>query len=663
MNLRFILFFFSFISLNAFSGINKDSLWSVWNDPDAKEELKFAAMSTLAKQGYVFSQPDSSIYCAELLFIKASKSKNLNFMANARNTQGIANAIQGKFNLAIPKYMEALELYEETENLNGQASTLNNIGVLYSDMEDLEKSLDFYKRSLTIKESLGDSLEMASTLNNIGVIYKGLGDFDAALYFYQRSYNIEQKAGKIESLSSTLNNMAIVYLRMDSISKAELHANQSLEIGLQYNLEWDLTTTYNILSIINFEMGKYQKSIDAANQAEKLAISFNGQNEIKEAKFAQYKAYRSLNDYKNALIRYEEFIDISAEIESEETQKEIIRQELKYVYEKEAIADSTKNAEEKKVREAELAVEIAENKRQKQQSYFLYLGLFIFGLFGIFIFNRFRVTRKQKDVIESQKKTVDQAFQELEEKNTEILDSINYAKRIQKAILPPDSLLKKALPENFVLYKPKDIVAGDFYWLEEVENSVLFAAADCTGHGVPGAMVSVICNNGLNRSVREFGLTDPGQILDKTREIVIQEFEKSDEEVKDGMDIAMCSLTGLKLKYSGAHNPLWIIRNGEIIETKADKQPIGKFIDSKPFKTHEFELQKGDSFYIFSDGFVDQFGGEKGKKFKPKALRELLLNVQTENMNNQHELLMDAFEKWRGTFEQIDDVCVIGVKV
>ena len=263
------------------------------------------------------------------------------------------------------------------------------------------------------------------------------------------------------------------------------------------------------------------------------------------------------------------------------------------------LPDSTKNAEEKKVREAELAVEVAENKRQKQQSYFLYIGLFILALFGGFIFNRFRITRKQKDVIASQKQTVDQAFHELEEKNTEILDSINYAKRIQTAILPPNSQLNAALPEHFVLYQPKDIVAGDFYWLEEVNDAVLFAAADCTGHGVPGAMVSVICNNGLNRSVREFGLIEPGKILDQTRDIVIQEFEKSDEEVKDGMDIALCSLSGLNLKYAGAHNPLWIIRNGEIIEFKADKQPIGKFIEPKPFYHYLNSIRKRRSFLYF----------------------------------------------------------------
>ena len=242
-----------------------------------------------------------------------------------------------------------------------------------------------------------------------------------------------------------------------------------------------------------------------------------------------------------------------------------------------------------------------------------------------------------------------------EEKKQEITASITYAKRIQGAILPPKHLISNSLPNSFILYKPKDIVAGDFYWMQKVDKTVYFAAADCTGHGVPGALVSVICNSALNRSVREFRLSDPGLILDKARELVLEEFEKSEEEVMDGMDIA--------LKYAGANNPLWLIRNNEVIETKANKQPIGKFDNPSPFTTHTIQLAKDDCCYIFSDGFVDQFGGEKGKKFKPKRFRELLLSVQDKSMDVQKQLLNEAFEDWRGDLEQVDDVCVIGVKV
>ena len=262
--------------------------------------------------------------------------------------------------------------------------------------------------------------------------------------------------------------------------------------------------------------------------------------------------------------------------------------------------------------------------------------------------------------------TIDQLLQSNFEKQTllkEITDSISYAKNIQTAILPSKNIVQRLLRKSFILYKPKDIVAGDFYWLEERNDKVLFAAADCTGHGVPGAMISVVCNNALNRAVREYNITEPGKILDKTREIVKEEFEKSGEEVNDGMDIALCSLEGNQLKYAGAHIPVWIIRDGAILETKGDRQPIGKFDHQQPYTTHTFELQEGDTIYIFSDGYVDQFGGEKGKKFKVKAFRQLLLKIQEKVMDEQKSIINQTFENWKGSLEQIDDVCVIGVRV
>jgi len=256
----------------------------------------------------------------------------------------------------------------------------------------------------------------------------------------------------------------------------------------------------------------------------------------------------------------------------------------------------------------------------------------------------------------------------IEHKNTEILSSITYAKRIQEAILPSTKLMKEHLKECFILYKPKDIVAGDFYWFDQIDDVVIIAVADCTGHGVPGAMVSVVCSNALNKAVREFGETVPSKILDKTLELVVDQFSKSEEDVKDGMDIAMCSinLKTYELQYAGANNPLWINkRNSEspLLEIKATKQPIGKYALAKKYENHVFQLEKGDTFYLFSDGFPDQFGGEKGKKLKAKAFKELLLSIRDNTMEEQHQTIDNYFENWRGDLEQIDDVCVIGVRV
>ncbi len=215
------------------------------------------------------------------------------------------------------------------------------------------------------------------------------------------------------------------------------------------------------------------------------------------------------------------------------------------------------------------------------------------------------------------------------------------------------------------MFKPKDVVSGDFYWLESIKDNVIFAVADCTGHGVPGAMVSVVCSNALSRAVKEFKLKEPGQILDKARDLVIETFDKSDRDVKDGMDIAICSIEDNQLKYAGAHNPLWILRKNhtEMEELKPDKQPVGLHIDSKPFSTHETTLNQGDSIYLFSDGFPDQFGGEKGKKLKYKPFMELLISHSNKDANTQRDLLEKDFINWMGMNEQIDDVCILCIKV
>lgn len=255
----------------------------------------------------------------------------------------------------------------------------------------------------------------------------------------------------------------------------------------------------------------------------------------------------------------------------------------------------------------------------------------------------------------------------VEENNKEITDSITYAKRIQTAILPSLEFIGSHLKDSFVLYQPKDIVAGDFYWAETIGDTFLIAAADCTGHGVPGAMMSVVCSNALNRSVKEFGLSEPGEILDKTRDLLIDSFSKSGEVIQDGMDVSLLSMTssssGTVLKWAGANNPLWYIDEDGFQEIKADKQPIGESHHKQPFTTHQLSLKLGGMLYLITDGYPDQFGGPKGKKFKHKQLETLLISVCTESLEQQHQVLSDRLHQWKGDLEQVDDICVIGIRI
>ncbi|HEU4717554.1 MAG TPA: SpoIIE family protein phosphatase [Bacteroidia bacterium] len=271
--------------------------------------------------------------------------------------------------------------------------------------------------------------------------------------------------------------------------------------------------------------------------------------------------------------------------------------------------------------------------------------------------------------VEDRTQEINQQKQLVEHQNKEILDSINYALRLQQAILPTREVIAETLGDSFVLFKPKDIVSGDFYWVRKSGPNVMAAVVDCTGHGVPGALVSIVGASSLGRCVGEFSLKKPSDILEKLNELVIETFESTDHEIKDGMDLSMVSLEqnhqGVIVHYSGANNPLWIFRakTGEMEEIKADKQPIGKYDFRKPFTNHEVKMEKGDIIYLFSDGYADQFGGPNGKKFKYSMLKKLLLDIHTKPMEEQRSILDKAFEDWKGELAQIDDVCVMGIRV
>lgn len=321
---------------------------------------------------------------------------------------------------------------------------------------------------------------------------------------------------------------------------------------------------------------------------------------------------------------------------------------------------------------AQLMVKQREIKLAHERKLRIVFGIIVLLSLTIafFIFFIYRTKKKHAEKLASLNAEITLKNKELEHRNKEIMDSIQYAQRIQQAILPTNKLVKQNMEESFIIFKPKDIVSGDFYWLETYDGKILYAAVDCTGHGVPGAFVSIVGYDGLNRALREFHLSQPAQIMDKLNEFVDETFEKSEEEIKDGMDMALCSIdrSRSKLEYAGAQNPLYVIRpresgnltvNGRVIEPtldspshllfeiKADKQPVGKYSGRHPFTNHEIRVKSGDSFYTFSDGYADQFGGPRGKKFKYKPFKQLLLGIQHKSMQEQRDIIHETFEDWK----------------
>lgn len=308
-------------------------------------------------------------------------------------------------------------------------------------------------------------------------------------------------------------------------------------------------------------------------------------------------------------------------------------------------------------------------------TFWAYLFYFLFFILIMYVYSKVRFRRlenKQRNLefkISEATEEIRSKNSVLKTKNKEITDSINYAKRIQNTILPSRYSLAENIENGFILFKPKDVVSGDFYWVERVGETVYFAAADCTGHGVPGALISVICANALSKALIEEGIKEPGSILNRTRDLVIDKLQRGDDDIKDGMDISLCAYNNVtqKLQWAGANNPLWIISKKEndyqLAIIKPNKQPIGSYHNHLPFETHNLDLKKGDTIYLFSDGFVDQFGGEKGKKYKVGKFRDFLLSIQHYPIEKHKELLDQELKNWMGDYEQVDDICIVGVRI
>jgi serine phosphatase RsbU (regulator of sigma subunit)/TPR repeat protein len=613
-------------------------------------------------------------------------------------------------------YFKALKIDEELSKssnkliaqsgIQGVARHLGNIGLVYYDQGNYHKALDYYSRAVKLNSDLLNQAAkqgsaerirshknlIATWVGNIGLVYLDQSvpnntqviskviksqNLDTAFNFIFKALELDEELGNKFGIARHLGNIGWAYCIQADLLSDDRSIAKSLTQALEYyfkalELDKELGNKSGIsrhlanIGSSYIKTKNYSEAEKFLNQAIGIAYEINELNLIKDHEYNLSILYDLTGRQQLALEHYRKFIAAKDSIASDENAKKQVEQEMQYEFDK-------KEAVAKAQREKKDLIAFEELEKQKMQRNGFIIGfILMLSLSGVSYYS-YQNKKKANTVISKQKEQVEKQKHLVEEKQKEILDSINYAKRIQEAILPSRDSFIQNLKNSFVLYKPKDVVSGDFYWLEKFEGKVLFAAADCTGHGVPGAMVSVICSNALSKSLLEEHITNPGKILDRTRELVIERFVKSGEEVKDGMDISLVSLDYKEqnlpgeqkatLQWSGANNPLWIVSEGRLIEMKPDKQPIGNYAEAKAFTTHSIELQAGDNIYIFTDGFVDQFGGEKGKKFKTANFKNLLLSVQKETMEKQKEILYEAIEKWRGALEQVDDICIIGVQI
>lgn len=657
------------------------------------------------------------------------KAKNAMGIGMAAGNLGNTYYRMDLYPKALDYFLLAFKTFETLDKKYSMAGYAGNIGAIYNSMKQDDKALEFYQKSLKLNEEIKSEQGKAINYVCIANVYNQQKKYKEALEYHEKALAINEKIGSKEYISNNLANIGLVKINLKDYKGGLETLNLALEKVK------DLKDTLSIASIernigdLYYKTKDYKESEKHLKEALVLAIKKNTIKLQKDVYFALYKVYAETEQFQLSLESYQKYIPLKDSLFGISNQKAILQKQMQYDFEaKEAITKAEfikqqslslveiekrkqaitqlekenalkqlslsesnlrlkeKEAEsetqkrqvellnkDKLLQEAETQKKAKELEQQKQLRNFFIAGAVLLLCFAVYILFNLSKSKKTNKIIEKQKQEVEHQKHIVEEKQKEIVDSINYAQRIQYALLANKKLLDENLPDYFLFFQPKDVVSGDFYWASKVVNkngkeNFIMVTADSTGHGVPGAIMSILNIACLNESVKGDKLSEPAEILNATRKKVIDHMmhDGSAEGGKDGMDCSLIcfDFKNSRLTYAAANNPIWIVRENELITYAADKMPVGKHDkDNVPFTQTEVELKKGDIVYAFTDGYADQFGGVKGKKYKYKQLQELLLNIKSKPMSVQHDIILKSFNEWKGNLEQVDDVCLIGVRI
>jgi serine phosphatase RsbU (regulator of sigma subunit) len=606
-------------------------------------------------------------------------SLNIDSTHNSKKSSGKINQNIGNvynslnnYPLALAYYFKAIKDFEKDKKYAGIGGTYCNIGNIYDSQKEYDNAIKNYRNALHyLNKTSNVSFKIITTIN-LGIALKHKGYLDSSLTYYFIALKKAKEINKLSSIGNIYSSIAVTYIDQKKYKEAENYLLLSKKISEETADSSSLAENKINLGQCYLKTKKNKAAID--NFYEGYLISKNiGENEFTiHALHGLYDSYAANNQYKEASIYLARCFDLKDSIFNIENSNAL--SELKTNFEVE------KKENELKAKAEEQKIISAEEKKRQQFIIFGVAGILVIVIiFSISLYKRFRITNKQKQIIELKEKETQQQNviiteqkHLVEEKHKEITDSINYAERIQRSLLANEKVLAKNLNDYFIFFKPKDVVSGDFYWASELNNNAFcLVTADSTGHGVPGAIMSMLNMNSLKEAVT-YGLKEADDILNYTRKIVISTLanDGSKDGGKDGMDCSLLvfDFNTLTLHWVAANNPVWIVRKieneNELIELKPQKMPVGKHDkQNEPFIKQSIQLLKGDIIYTLTDGFPDQFGGEKGKKFMSKNLKELLQKNSHLPMQTQKELLQTSFQNWVGVQEQVDDVTVIGIKI
>lgn len=665
------------------------------------DTIKVDCYNELCWPIYSVTNIDSAIYYGTKAIELAEKIKDIKRLSVAHRRIGIAYINNADKIKSIYHQQKSYELAKQIGFKKGMANALNNIGVVYMNNNNFNLAIDYLLQSLKIREAINDSASLNTSYYNLAIVCQNNGDFNKARLYLNKSLLFAKRKNNTLDIISAYEAIGNVLFDEKKIDSALFYYKLSLTLNNKTDKPYQSSKCYSLISSAYYELKQYKTSISyclhaleilkqipntkiTGNVLGRLTVNYIQLNKLDSAKFYAEKAHDVLkftSNYDARTVILDNLSNISKKQKkfekayeylllsynykdsayANEKSIEITQKQMQFEFDKKTASDSIVHAEKEKLANAKIEVNDAKLKQEKIVRYVLIFGITGVLLFLLFIYRQFKRTKKQNKVIEEQKCEVEKQKLLVEEKQKEIIDSINYAKRLQNAILPNPKSISKHL-NHFIVYKPKDIIAGDFYFYEDYNNHLFIAACDCTGHGIPGAMVSVVCSNALSKAIKEFQLTDPAKILSKTRELVIENFKASDETIMDGMDasIIVYNKTTKKITWSGANNPVYIIKNHVLEELKPDKQPIAFYDYSKDFTTIQIENTVNTTIYLITDGFADQFGGPKGKKYKYKTLKDFLVKNQSLSMNNQEIALVAEFDEWKGPLDQVDDVTIFG---
>jgi len=546
-------------------------------------------------------------------------TKNARGLARANHGLGFANQRMRNDQQAEKYFVAALKYYKQLNDYSNSANITGNLGgimvnkaILTGKEADYTRALAYFGEAATMAEKAKDDIALSTIYHNTGSLYGSRKEYEPSRDYYEKAAELRRKAGYQAGLAITLCNLSMAYAHLGQIDKAEAAVNEAYPIAVTIHAPHIVLQCYQAFSVV-----------------------YEGKKNFEEA-LKYHQKYSLLSD---SLLRAD---------------KNNMLTELEERYKNEKQAQQIKLLNEAQLAKDEVIA------KQKLVNYVIAAGLAIILLLSVFIYKGYAAKKKANLLLQDQNAII-------QEKNKSITDSISYAGKIQSAVLISETELRAQFGESFLLFLPRDIVSGDFYWTAKKDHLHFLAVADCTGHGVPGGFMSMLGMALLNELVNERELKSPAGILDTLREMIIASLRQTGQagETRDGMDIILCVIDTreMQLRYAAANNELCLVRDHALIECKADRMPVGYHHVMTPFTEHSIQLQKGDQLFAFSDGYADQFGGREGKKFKRRQLLELLVSLSEKTPDEQKRALEQAFTNWKGALEQIDDVCVVGVRI